>query len=42
MGLFGLIRSWVERKSQEDELRALTDRELKDMGLNRYEINKTN
>lgn len=40
MGLFGYIKSWVERKSQEDELRALTDRELKDIGLNRYEATK--
>lgn len=42
MGLFGLIRSWVERKSQEDELRSLSDRDLKDIGLNRYEIAKAN
>ena len=40
MGLFGYIKSWVEQKSQEDELRALTDRELKDIGLNRYEATK--
>ena len=38
MGLFGRIRAWVEKKAQEDELRGLSDRQLRDAGLNRYDV----
>lgn len=37
MGLFGKIKAWVERKSQEDELRSLSDTQLRDIGITRYD-----
>lgn len=37
MGLFGRIRAWVAQRAQEDELRGLSDEQLKDIGLTRYD-----
>lgn len=37
MGLFGRIKAWVESRAQEDEIRSLSDRELRDIGLSRYD-----
>ena len=38
MGLFGRIRAWVEKKAQEDELMQLSDRQLRDAGISRYDV----
>lgn len=38
MGLLGLILKWVQTQVENDELSQLSDRELRDIGLNRYEI----
>ena len=38
MGLFGRIRAWVEKKTQEDELMRLSDRQLRDAGISRYDV----
>lgn len=37
MGLFGKLRAWVDARVQEDELRSLSDEQLKDIGLTRYD-----
>ena len=37
MGLFGKIRAWVNARVQEDELRQLSDEQLKDIGITRYD-----
>jgi uncharacterized protein YjiS (DUF1127 family) len=33
----GLLRSWRRRIAESDELRTMSDRELRDFGINRYE-----
>ena len=33
----GLLRLWRRRIAESDELRTLSDRELRDFGINRYE-----
>lgn len=38
MGIFGIIKEWVKTRSEEDELRQLSDAELKDMGMSRYDL----
>lgn len=38
MGLLGMLQGWVRARAEKDELSQLSDRELKDIGLNRYEV----
>ena len=38
MGLLGMLHQWVQAHAEKDELNQLSDRELKDIGLNRYEV----
>lgn len=38
IGLYGKILSWINNKIEEDELKSLTDRELRDIGLTRYDL----
>lgn len=38
MGVFGRLKQWVKDRALEDEMRRLTDNELKDMGISRYEL----
>ena len=37
-GLYGKILHWVSNKINEDELKSLTDRDLRDIGLTRYDL----
>lgn len=37
MGIFGRIKAWIKGRAGEDELKRLTDQELKDLGLTRAE-----
>ncbi len=38
MGLLGIVCEWVRARAEKDELSQMSDRELKDIGLNRYEV----
>ena len=40
MGLLGVMYEWVRSRAEKDELSQMSDRELRDIGLNRYEVTK--
>ena len=39
MGLLGLISAWVSARAEQTKLNELSDAQLKDIGLNRDEVN---